>query len=165
MSKLLLISRRDARVFIHALLNRPDESRDIQAALRLRAVERKFKEYLGEYYVEMQALTDEFEEVQLSLVPNSVEFHQRASDINRKMRDLDNSLGAEPAANNLHEGILLDHDEFTKLSTTFKGMKNIPAGGKAGEIWEGIYNAFEAVKDVKVAPVKHSETTSEEKAV
>lgn len=158
-----MINKREARVFIYTLTNRPDEGRDIQGALRLRAIERKFREYLGEYYDDMRELTERMDEINISLVPGTVEYHQQASEVNKAMRALDEAKGMVPAANEHHEGILLDHDEFKFLDDKFKNMKNIPAAGKSGEIWEGIYEAFKGAKDTKVRPVESK--SDEEKAV
>lgn len=159
--KILEISKRDLRIVAHQIINRPDDGRDVRGALKVRSLDRKIQEYLGKYGEEVKEKIDLIDDTNREMSPQDVGYAERMRGYVREIDGLDDTLGAETATNGRVQGLLLDHDEFTFLKDKFYGLKGIPAGGKAGDAFAAMHEAFEAAKEVKLEPVQDSSKAEE----
>lgn len=152
--KILKVKKADLRIVAFQIVNRPDEGRDIRGALKLRALERKINEYLGEYGELVKEQVDNINDLNETTLPTDSSYHERAIRYQAEIKRLDNADGQQIATNGRVEGLLLDHDEYTLFKDRFYGMKNVPASGKVGDAFAAMHEAFENVEEVKLEPVK-----------
>lgn len=157
MAKMLILSKRAAHLFAKNIpASQPD--RNAVEAMRWRRISRRIRDCCEGYYQPRLDSEKQYDLDMLEYPQQTPEWAEAIRRHNKTVYDLDNTVGLEQARDAVNEGILLEGEDFKFLYDKLKVLKPIPTEGILGDLWEEIFDAFEAAYKAKDATLKAVDT-------